>query len=237
VPLSAQTGETGESGEETRMVMTRTAAGIDRSSREGARRQAGAAAGRVLERVVAFAAMLWTGVMAGLFFAFSVLVMPGLDDTNGLVALPAMQSINGALDSTPFAVAFFGAAILAAVATAIAATRRDGLASWLALTAGIVYLLGVFLVTLVFNRPLNGDLDGWGILDPSSIGRMDGYIRDWSRWNDIRTVSSLVAFGLFAVAGLLRLRPAAREAPGLASGRPRAALPDRPATDALDLGV
>ena len=82
---------------------------------------------------------------------------------------------------------------------------------------GIVYLVGAFLVTVVFNLPLNDDLDGWGVLDPSSIGLMEGYIRDWSRWNDVRAVASLVAFGLFAVAGLLRLRPVARPAPLLYS--------------------
>ena len=177
-------------------------------------------AGRTLERTVAVAAMLWAGLMGGFFYAFSVLVMPGLDATNPLVAIPSMQNINAAVDSRLFGLGFSGAAILAGVALVIGVLRRDGLSSYLLVVSGAVYLVGTFLVTVAFNVPLNDDLDGYSLLDPASIGRMDGYIRDWSRWNDVRTVSSLLAFVLFAAAALLRLRPAAspRELPSRAPG-------------------
>ena len=182
-------------------------------------RTASRTVGRALERTVTVAAMLWTGLMGGFFFAFSVLVMPGLDATNPLVALPAMQSINGAVDSQPFEFGFFGAAALAAVALVVGVLRRDGLTSYLAMVAGAIYLVGTFLVTVVFNVPLNDDLDGYSLLDPSSIGLIEGYLRDWSRWNDVRTVSALVAFGLFAASALL---PQSRTGagPGRAAGQP-----------------
>ncbi len=171
--------------------------------------------GQGLERTVAVAAMPWAGLMGGIFYAFSVLVMPGLDATNQLVAIPAMQNINDAVDSRLFGLGFFGAAILAALAMITGILRRDGFGSALMIAAGLVYLVGTFLVTVAFNVPLNDDLDGYSLLDPSSLGLTDGYIRDWSRWNDIRTVSSLVAFVLFASAALLPRRSIA-----MAAGRP-----------------
>ncbi len=162
--------------------------------------------GRGLERTAAVAAMLWAGLMGGFFYAFSVLVMPGLDATSQLAAIPAMQNINEAVDSQLFGLGFIGAAILAALAVITGVVRRDGFGSVLLIAGGVVYLVGPFLVTVAFNVPLNDDLDGFSLLDPASLGRMDAYIRDWSRWNDIRTVTAIVAFVLFAAAALLPRR-------------------------------
>lgn len=170
--------------------------------------------GRAFEHTVTVAAMLWAGVMGGFFYAFSVLVMPGLETTSPLVALPAMQSINDAVDNQLFGLGFFGAAFLAAVALVSGILRRDGITSYLAVAGGLVYLVGAFLVTVVFNVPLNDDLDGYSLLDPSRIGLTEGYLRDWSRWNDVRTVSALAAFVLFAAAASIpRRNPASMSTP------------------------
>ncbi len=184
------------------------------------------AIGRLLERIVTIGAMLWTGVMAGYFLAFSVQVMPGLDGLSRvetLAALPVMGSINDRADDPRFAVAFLGAMGLAALATAIAAIRRDGIASWLTIAGGAVFLLGAVGVTLIFNGPLDDDLSGWSVTDPASIGLMEGYVRDWSRWNDVRLVASLIAFGLFAVAGMFGWRAStapAASTPEMGDGGP-----------------
>ena len=183
-----------------------------------ARRTLSGTIGRATERTVAVAAMLAIGLMAGVFFAFNALVMPGFDATNPVVALPALQSINDGLDGQPFRLAFFGAALLAAVAVAVGAVRRDGLGSYLAMAAGAIYLVGTLLITLLFSNPLNGDLNGYGLLDPSSLGRTERYIEDWSRWNAVRTGSALVAFVLFAAAVLLPRRRNSGTAP--VTGRP-----------------
>ena len=43
------------------------------------------------------AATLWVGVMAGFFYAFSAVVMPGLSAADPAVAIEAMQAINAAV--------------------------------------------------------------------------------------------------------------------------------------------
>ncbi len=186
--------------------------------------------GQTLERTIALAALLLTGMMAGSFFALGALVMPalgdvdalgglpstvqfipGVDDANGLLALPAMQSIAGA-DSHLFGGVSYGAAALAALAIIVGLMRRDGLGSTLTVGAGAVYLVGAFLVTLLFNDRFDRDLAGYDVLDQASIGLAQEYIRDWSRWNDVRTVAATVAFALFAAAALLPRRHGAATA-------------------------
>jgi len=185
--------------------------------------------GQTLERTVALAALLVTGLMAGVFFAFGALIMPGLDnvdglvdlptllvipgldDANGLVALPSIQAIAG-VDSPLFGLVSYGAAALAAVAVVVGLVRRDGPGSILMVGAGAVYLVGAFLVTLVFNNRFDDNLAGYGVLDPSSTALAEAYIWDWSRWNDIRTVAAFVAFSLFAAAALLPRRRRMAEA-------------------------
>jgi uncharacterized membrane protein len=189
------------------------------------------ALGRAAERIATLGAMLSSGVMAGYFLAFSAQVMPGvgaMSGVNALVALPVMRSINDHADSPRYAAAFLGALILTVLATAIATVRRDGIASWLTIIGGAAFLLGSIGVTLIFNRRLDDDLSGWSVTDPASIGLMEGYVRDWSRWNDVRLVASLIAFGLFALAGLLPRRPVPVPAQAVSSGN-RA-----PAGDAAD---
>ena len=197
------------------MAMTHGATGgFDLKSGARLPREAAVPVGRTLERSVAFAAMLWTGLMGGFFYAFSILIMPALDEVNALVAIPAMQAINEAVETTLFVAGFGGAAIFVVAATAIAVIRRDGLASWLTVAAGLVYLIGTLLVTFAFNVPLNIDLEGYSLTNPASIGLMESFIRDWSLWNDVRTLSSLLAFALFAVASLVRLQGGSGPAPG-----------------------
>src|SRR4051812_41285218 len=52
------------------------------------------------------AATLTTGLMAGLFYAFDVSVMPGLSRTDDRTFVTAMRSINEAIENPLFAVTY-----------------------------------------------------------------------------------------------------------------------------------
>lgn len=162
--------------------------------------------GAGLDRGLRLLSTLWVGVMAGFFFAFSAVVMPGLDVADPAAAMAAMQGINDIVVNPAFALFFFGAPVLCLGSIVRALIRRDRLA-WLELVAAAVYLVGVFGVTVAFNVPLNDDLARLDPTVPTQARTMTIYIDDWTVWNHVRTATGLLAFGLFAVASIIRVPP------------------------------
>ncbi len=148
------------------------------------------------------ACAVWIGVMAGFFFAFSFVVMPGLAAMEPLDALAAMQAINLGVRNAVFALGFFGALILCIGVALHALVRRDAPAWWLALAAAAIYLIGAFGVTSLFNVPLNGEIAALDPSHPENAAAMVSYISEWTLWNHVRTLASLAALVLL----LLSLR-------------------------------
>jgi uncharacterized membrane protein len=102
-------------------------------------------------------AILGCGIAGGVFFAFSTLVMRGLQDLPPAEGIRAMNAINTWVAKPVFKWLLFGTGLvcgLVAVA-AIARLLDDPPTAWreyLALTAGAVYLLGAVLATLERRR-------------------------------------------------------------------------------------
>lgn len=141
------------------------------------------------------AATLTTGLMAGLFAAFSYAVMPGLHRGDDRTFVSAMQQVNRAIVNGWFLTCFLGALVTSALATALLWTeeRRDALPFAL---AGLVLYLAVLVITGAINVPLNNRLDRAGapetLTDPASV-RAD-FEAGWVRWNHVRTLASTAAF-------------------------------------------
>ncbi|MFE4362605.1 DUF1772 domain-containing protein [Kitasatospora sp. NPDC056800] len=138
------------------------------------------------------------GLMAGLFFAFDVSVMPGLAAGDDRTYVTAMQHINKSIENGLFGLVFVGA---------FAAT---GLAAWLlhkagrrqvALWAGLATALYVvaLIVTMGVNIPLNNELAAAG--DPSQIHDFAAvrakFADSWVPVNMLRT--ALCTGGLLAL--------------------------------------
>ena len=66
-------------------------------------------------------------------------------------------------------------------------------------SAALVYLAGMFGSTLVFNVPLNNML-AQAVAGPDAAVQWSLYLRDWTAWNHVRTVSSVLAAILFTAA-------------------------------------
>lgn len=152
-------------------------------------------------------AALWVGTMAGFFFAFSAVVMPGLARLDSATAMGAMQWINEAVARVVFFTAFFGAPLLCLAVIAGAVVRRDDPTGWPAATGAVVYLIGVFAVTVGFNVPMNDDLARLDPAVPALAAAMGGYIEEWTAWNHVRTGSGLLAFAPLGVSLALGRRP------------------------------
>jgi uncharacterized membrane protein len=64
----------------------------------------------------------------------------------------------------------------------------------------VLYLVGVFVLTMVHHVPLNDHLAN---VDPNSAAAASEwrhYFDSWVPWNHVRTVAPLASTGLFAVA-------------------------------------
>lgn len=139
-----------------------------------------------------------SGVMAGVYFAFSSFVMRSLDQLPIPQGVAAMQSINRVILSSTFMPLFIGSSLLSAALAAGSLLRWGQPEAAPMLAGGLVYVLGMFACTAAFNVPLNEALDG---LDPTSAeaaAAWQDYLRRWTRFNHVRTVASLVTCGLFA---------------------------------------
>jgi uncharacterized membrane protein len=157
-----------------------------------------------------FLAALASGLMAGFFFAFSTTVMGALGRQPVASGIATMQSINVVVLNPWFLAIFLGSAI-ACVVLAIAALLKwhePGAAFLLA--GALLYVVGTFLVTIVFNVPLNDALAAVAPDGPAGAELWARYLRTWTAWNHVRTIAPLLAAACLTIALVLQARgPAA----------------------------
>jgi uncharacterized membrane protein len=147
-----------------------------------------------------FLAALGSGLMAGLFFVFSTFMMTALARLGVPQGIAAMQSVNVTILNPLFLTVFMGTAVLSLI-TAVAAIWSWSAAGsgWL-LAGSLLYLVGIILVTMVFNVPLN---DAIAAADPASsegAATWARYLDVWVKWNHVRTMAGLGALASFILA-------------------------------------
>jgi len=144
-----------------------------------------------------FLAALGSGLMAGLFFVFSAFMMSALARLGAPQGIAAMQSVNVTILNPLFLTVFMGTALLSLI-TGIAAIwnwSAEG-SGWL-LAGSLLYLIGIIVVTMVFNVPLN---DALASVDPASgegAALWARYLDVWVKWNHVRTVAGVGALACF----------------------------------------
>lgn len=150
--------------------------------------------------VLTLLATLSAGLMAGFFFTFSNTVMQALARLPVPAGIQTMQTINVTVLNPFFFAAFFGTALLGIVLGVLALLNLSAPGSFYLLAGGLLYVVGTFLVTVLFNVPMNEAL---AKIDPASIQGADlwrDYLSRWVMWNHVRTLASLAALASFALA-------------------------------------
>jgi len=130
--------------------------------------------------LLTFVAALGSGLVAGIFFAFSNFVMRALARIPPAQGIAAMQSINVVVLNRWFFAVFFGTAVccLALAISSFVRWQKPG-AGYL-LVGSLLYLIGTILVTIACNVPLN---DALAAVDPLSAdaGRVwTNYLKNWT---------------------------------------------------------
>src|ERR1043165_8476545 len=100
-------------------------------------------------------AAIGSGMMAGLFFAFSTFIMQALGKRPAPVGIAAMQSINETILKPVFFLLFFGTALLSVVLGIQAVLAWDDAGAGWRLAGALLYLIGSIAITMQFNVPLN----------------------------------------------------------------------------------
>jgi uncharacterized membrane protein len=147
---------------------------------------------------------LGCGTIAGVFFAFSTFVMKALARLSPEQGIAAMQSINVLAVNSWFLAAFIGTAALCVVSMVAAAVQWNEPFALFMFLGGLAYIAGCFLVTVFFNVPMNNALAALPATAPDRVARWTAYLANWTTWNHVRTVASLVAAALLSI-GLSRI--------------------------------
>jgi uncharacterized membrane protein len=150
--------------------------------------------------VVTLAAALGSGIVAGIFYAFSSFIMGALGKLAPHEGIAAMQSINIAVINPVFFLAFFGTALLSLVLGGYAVMQWGTAEAALLLTGALFYLAGCILVTIVFNVPLNNRLAKVEPASAEGAALWKHYLVAWTRWNTVRTVAPSVSLVLYVLA-------------------------------------
>jgi uncharacterized membrane protein len=92
-----------------------------------------------------------------------------------------------------FLMIFMGTALVCLALAGIALLHWPQPGAPLLLAASMLYVMGCFGVTMVFNVPLNNSLANLNPAAPSATEQWQSYIAAWLRWNHVRTFASIIA--------------------------------------------
>ena len=147
--------------------------------------------------VLTAATTVGSGLLAGVFFAFSAFVMSGLQRLPDPAGAGAMRSINVTAQRPPLMIALFGVSALcvAMVIRALVTWSQPG-AAWLLLGA-ILTVVGALGVTAAINVPLNNRLEAGTVT-------WSRFLAGWDPANHARTALCLAGCALLLIGAIRR---------------------------------
>lgn len=138
-------------------------------------------------------AAVGSGLVAGVFLAFSVLVMPSLRRQSAKRGIGVMQAINTAAITPAFLVPFVGTGLACVVVLVAAVSDQSDPGAGLTLVGALCYLFGGLVVTGVYHVPRNNRLAELKASDPVAQAYWTSYLQQWTSMNHVRTVAALAA--------------------------------------------
>ncbi|MFF2370573.1 DUF1772 domain-containing protein [Agromyces sp. NPDC058110] len=161
----------------------------------------------VAATVLLLIGIVGTGLVCGVFFAFSGFVVQGIDRLSPADAARAMQEINVTAPRPPLMLALFGTGLVL-VALAVLAFLFGGaigVSDWWVLSATILYVVGAIGVTAAANVPRNTRLAAASEHDEAALAAAWREFRPgWLAWNHVRWITSTAACACLVLALLAR---------------------------------
>ncbi|WP_055491721.1 DUF1772 domain-containing protein [Streptomyces sp. TP-A0356] len=133
---------------------------------------------------------LGTGLVAGVFCAFSTFVMKGLGALPPAQGVAAMNAINRSATTPAFMTLFVGAAVVCTVLAVVTFVLWPDNGTVPLLVGSGLYLIGTFGVTAAANVPRNDTLLRMDPGSPETAVYWRAYVGEWTMWNHVRTVAA-----------------------------------------------
>lgn len=151
-----------------------------------------------LRTLALLAAVLSTGLGAGVYALYAHTIMPALRGVDDRTFVGAFQALDRAILNPWFLGGSFAGSVLLGIAAGALSLGRPEL-PWIA--AAVVLQVIVTVITVAVNVPLNDALKATG--NPGTIPDLAGVRAAfdearWQAWNLARTGLAVVAFGLLA---------------------------------------
>ncbi|WP_191600852.1 DUF1772 domain-containing protein [Marinomonas algicola] len=140
--------------------------------------------------------MVITGIMAGIYFAFSVFIMKSLSQLPNIEGARAMNRINDVIIKTVFLPLFLGSTFWYAGLIIWSFVNWQSGQSTLIISASLVYIVGMFLITVIGNVPLNKKLKVSENDEKELSKTWPYYLQKWTQFNHLRTLSAMISLAL-----------------------------------------
>jgi uncharacterized membrane protein len=150
-------------------------------------------------QLITLLSLLGSGLMAGLFFAYSNSVMPALARMPGPQGIAAMNHVNVVILNPLFLSVFMGTAVLALLLIVAAFLGWTAKPAWIVI-GSVLYLAGNIAITMGINVPMNNALAAAGSDAPNSAALWASYLDRWVFWNHVRAAACTASLAAFAMA-------------------------------------
>lgn len=144
--------------------------------------------------------IVMTGLMAGIYFSFSVFIMKSLSELPALQAAQAMNKINDVIINTVFLPVFFGSTLWYAGLIVWSLANWQSGRSILVIIAALIYIIGMFFVTAFGNVPLNNKLNETAGTDSILVSFWHEYLHKWTQLNHLRMMSCIASCAVLTLA-------------------------------------
>ncbi|GIP26205.1 membrane protein [Paenibacillus sp. J23TS9] len=142
---------------------------------------------------VTFVSSLGVGLLAGVFFTFSAFVMQSLTKLPSGEGISAMQSINTTILQSSFMWVFMGSTALSVFLGITSFFNLGNTSALYVIVGSLIFFVGVFLVTAIFNVPLNDTLAAATPGSSEGAQAWKKFLDSWVPWNHVRTIASIGA--------------------------------------------
>ena len=141
-------------------------------------------------------------VLGGVFMTFSDVVMRSLAKASR--GAEAMQIINREVFTSVFGVLLWTMLAIALTCMAYACLNWQERTVAPVLVGGMFYVVGVGVVSGMFNVPMNHVLEGLDWRQPETAAYFQNtFVPDWKLWNHVRTLSCMVTSFCFLYAAFV----------------------------------
>jgi uncharacterized membrane protein len=155
-----------------------------------------------MKTLILIVAIISTGLMAGIFFTWTNAVKPGIGTLDDMTYMKAFQAMNRLILNPLFYVVFILPVLTISISTYMSFGSTKLYVFELFLLSTLLYVLGVFLITILGNIPLNDLLENTDLekISLTELSDLRGKIENkWNNFNLIRTVSSFISFLLLVI--------------------------------------